>query len=260
MKRLHFDYTMQIHYSEPVSTCHYTIKCIPPDTDRQRLEKTEITLSAKEDPGRSRDSFGNQILYGRVEGDHTDFSFHIAGDVSVNRTACESKGKEAMLGLFRYPHGLAVPGEELAAYYRTLKLTGSAYEKGAALMHRLYQDYAYEKNVTDIHTTAEEAWRLGRGGCQDYAHIMIALARLEGIPARYVCGMLVGEGYSHAWAELLCENGWYAFDPTNNLVVTDSHIKLGVGRDAGDCEINRGVMHGGGIQTQQISVSVTEKG
>lgn len=258
MKKLHFDYSMQIHYSEPVSTCHYTIKCIPPDTDRQKLEQATIELSPKEPPGRSMDSFGNQILYGTVEGDHTDFFFHITGDVSVDRTACESAGKTSMIGLYRYPYGLTCPGEGLRAYYDSLGLTGSAYEKGIALMHRLYQDFVYEKNVTDIKTTAEEAWDLKRGVCQDYAHIMITLARMAKIPARYVCGMLSGEGYSHAWVELLCDDGWYAFDPTNDLLVTDSHIKLGVGRDAGDCAINRGVMHGGGTQTQQIRVSVNE--
>lgn len=260
MKKLHFDYSMQIHYSEPVSTCHYTIKCIPPDTDRQKLEQVAIALSAKEPPGRSMDSFGNHILYGTVEGDHTEFSFHISGDVTVGRTEAESTGKESMLGLFRYPYGLACPGEGLRAYYGALGLQGTAYGKGLDLMHRLYRDFTYEKNVTNIHTSAEEAWNLKKGVCQDYAHIMIALARMEGIPARYVCGMLVGEGYSHAWVELLCEDGWHAFDPTNDVTVSDSHIKLGVGRDAGDCEINRGVMHGGGTQTQQIQVTVGEVG
>lgn len=257
MKKLHFDYCMKIHYSEPVSTCHYTIKCIPPDTDRQKLEQVSIELSPKEPPCRSADSFGNQILYGTVEGAHTDFFFHIMGDVSVNRTACESVGKESMLGLYRYPHGLARAGAGLKAYHDSLGLTGTAFEKGTALMHRLYQDFVYEKGVTNIHTTAEEAWRLKKGVCQDYAHIMIALARMEGIAARYVCGMLAGEGFSHAWVELLCGDGWYAFDPTNDVIVSDSHIKLGIGRDAGDCAINRGVMHGGGTQTQEIYASVS---
>ncbi|MDD7434847.1 MAG: transglutaminase family protein [Lachnospiraceae bacterium] len=39
--------------------------------------------------------------------------------------------------------------------------------------------------------------------CQDYAHIFIVLLRLAGVPARYVCGLLAGEGASHAWVESL---------------------------------------------------------
>lgn len=258
MKQLHFDYYMQIHYSEPVSTCHYTIKCIPPDTDRQKISQLSIELSPEEPPGRSQDSFGNQILYGTVEGAHTEFYFHITGDALVGCAACETAGEPARVGLYRYPYGLTRPGSALNEYFQSLSFEGTAFDKGKMLMERIYQDFTYEKGVTDITTTAEQAWKLGRGVCQDYAHIMIALARMAQIPARYVCGMLTGEGFSHAWVELLCADGWYAFDPTNGLVVEDAHIKLGLGRDASDCAINRGVMHGGGHQTQEIRVCVTE--
>lgn len=258
MKQLHFDYYMQIHYSEPVSTCHYTIKCIPPDTDRQKISQVLVELSPKEAPGRSRDSFGNQILYGTVEGAHTEFHFHITGNATAGCAACEPVSEPAKLGMYRCSYGLASAGSGLKAYFHSLPLEGTAYEQGKLLMERIYQDFTYEKGVTNIATTAEEAWNLGRGVCQDYAHIMIALARMAHIPARYVCGMLAGEGFSHAWVELMCGDGWYAFDPTNCLVVDDSHIKIGIGRDASDCAINRGVMHGGGKQSQVIRVSVEE--
>jgi len=97
---------------------------------------------------------------------------------------------------------------------------------------------------------------MGKGVCQDYAHIYITLLRIMGIPARYVCGMLIGEGVSHAWAEALCEKRWIGFDPTNDCLISDSHIKLGDGRDASECAINRGIIWGGGTQMQEISVAV----
>ena len=111
---------------------------------------------------------------------------------------------------------------------------------------------------TNINTTAEEAFVQGQGVCQDYAHIFIALLHLAKIPSRYVTGLIVGEGASHAWVEILCGRKWYGIDPTNNCIVSDEHIKIGIGRDARDCMINRGIMHGGGLHTQKISVSVTE--
>ena len=126
-------------------------------------------------------------------------------------------------------------------------------------MHRLHQDFVYEQNITGISTTAEEAFRLGGGVCQDYAHILITLCRMAKISARYVTGMLLGEGKSHAWVEILSDDRWYALDPANDLEVTDSHIKIGVGRDAADCAINRGLVMGGGRQTQTVRVSVTEE-
>ena len=88
---------------------------------------------------------------------------------------------------------------------------------------------------------------------------MIALCRMAGIPARYVTGMLVGEGSSHAWVEVLSVGKWYGLDPTNNLIVGEEHIKIGTGRDASDCPINRGLLFGGGEQVQIVSVKVRQE-
>lgn len=261
MKRLHFDYSMRLSYSEQVQKCHFTIKCIPQSTDRQKVETFNVEIEPKESMEEGTDSFGNQILFGNVHREHDTFSFHISGTVMTGLSESESLGNENILGAYRYPYGLTVPGEGLNAYFEKLQpLKGSSdYEKAVFLMNCLYRDFSYEKYVTGIHTTAEEAWQLGKGVCQDYAHILIALCRMAGIPARYVTGMLIGEGYSHAWVEILSEGRWYALDPTNDCIVDDAHIKIGIGRDASDCMINRGVMTGGGMQTQEIRVLVEEE-
>lgn len=98
-----------------------------------------------------------------------------------------------MLAVFRHPHGLNRAGEGLFAYHEKLagELPADAYERALFLMHRLHEDFAYEKGCTDVGTTAAEAWELGRGVCQDYAHILIALLHMVGIPARYVTGMIL---------------------------------------------------------------------
>ena len=124
------------------------------------------------------------------------------------------------------------------------------------LMHHLHEDFRYQSGCTFMDTIAEEAWALGCGVCQDYAHIYIALLHMRGIPARYVTGMIPGEGASHAWVEACCDGNWYGFDPTNDTVVSNSHIRIGTGRDASDCLINRGIMRGGGQQTQEVCVRV----
>ena len=87
---------------------------------------------------------------------------------------------------------------------------------------------------------------------------MISLLNLCGCSARYVTGLIIGEGESHAWVEVADDGKWYGLDPTNNILVEDSHIKIGCGRDATECQINRGIMHGGGKQTQDIFVNVSE--
>ncbi len=264
MKRLHFDYDMQIKYTEPVSKCHYTIKCEPPGTDCQHIDIYQREFQPDTAFCRGQDSFGNLLVYGTINRPHSVFRFHAYGDVTTGLSASEAVENESMIAVYRYPSVLTKPAEGLKSYFGkiTPELTGvsnqSRYEQALVLMHRLHQDFCYEQNITNTDTTAEAAWAIGKGVCQDYSHILIALCRTAGIPARYVAGMLIGEGRSHAWVEVLSDGRWYALDPTNDIVVTDSHIKLGVGRDAADCMINRGILTGGGTQTDDIRVSVNE--
>ena len=124
-------------------------------------------------------------------------------------------------------------------------------------MRSLPASFAYDKGATQIHETAEKALTIGRGACQDYAHIMLALLRAEHIPARYVVGMMQGEGASHAWVEVLCRGYWYGFDPTNQKLVNDDYIRVSCGRDSGDCPVIRGSFYGCARQIQNESVTVT---
>lgn len=258
MKKLSFDYYMHIAFSEIVTQCHYTIKCIPMNTESQHLETLQVEIEPKDTMSRGEDSFGNQFLYGSVDQNHETFYFHITGEVTAGMAKWQDSVQNHTAGIYRYASRYTQMGEALQAYYTSVarKAGENAYDYAVRLLHRLYEEFLYEKNVTDVSTTAEEAWRLGRGVCQDYAHIMIALCRKAGVMARYVAGMMIGEGASHAWVEIAHNGRWYAFDPTNHKLVDDTYIKLGVGRDAADCQINRGLLRGGGMQTQTVDVIV----
>ena len=94
----------------------------------------------------------------------------------------------------------------------------------------------------------------GVGVCQDYAHILISMCRLSGIPARYVAGMMVGEGASHAWTEVWLDGGWTGVDPTHNRPVDETYIKLAHGRDFGDGAIDKGCFIGSATQRQQMCI------
>lgn len=131
-------------------------------------------------------------------------------------------------------------------------------EKAVCVMDYLYTHFEYVPGVTDVETTAAGALRLGRGVCQDYAHIMTAVMRYMGIPARYVNGLMIGEGATHAWVEIYTDGGWYGLDPTNDLHIDDYYIKLAHGRDYGDCVVDRGIFLGNAAQEQKIYVNVEE--
>lgn len=154
---------------------------------------------------------------------------------------------------------LTSPGDAINAYHRSLALCGGDYDKALHIMHSLHAALRYHPGATPVHESAEAAFAQGRGVCQDYAHIMLSLLRMEGIKARYVTGMTIGEGASHAWVEALCCGYWYGFDPTNNLLVDDRYLRAACGRDSADCAVIRGTFYGSARQTQREQVSVQEE-
>lgn len=251
---------MQVEYEKPVSEEYFKIKCIPGKTDRQKIYNLDIRLKPYNGYSSGYDCFGNNTIYGNISESHNFFSFRITGDAQTGLSDYENTDNEGLLMMYRHPGRLTHMGEMLERYYLAHKPEGdrNMYEWVMSIMHGLHNDLTYEKDVTDINTTAEKALGIRKGVCQDFAHIMVALCRRGGLPSRYVTGMLIGEGYSHAWAEVLCNGRWYGFDPTNDVVVSDSHIKIGVGRDAYDCQVNRGIIRGGGSQRQTIEVNVIE--
>jgi transglutaminase-like putative cysteine protease len=130
-------------------------------------------------------------------------------------------------------------------------------------LHRLTgARLTYAKGATDVGTPVEEVLAHGKGVCQDYAHVAVALCRSQGIPARYVSGYLftrddatgadVADGDSvtvqtHAWFEAMIPGfGWLALDPTNQQEVGMRHVKIGHGRDYDDVQPLRGVFAGSG--------------
>ena len=264
MKRLHFDYCMEIHYSADVSRCCYTIKCIPKDDERQKISNLQIEMIPETKPEWATDSHGNRYIFGRNETEHSYFKYHIKGDAECGCAAYESVVAETEEMIYRHSHGLTTPGEKLREYMESLRKAIPDFDemkpldKARQIMEKLSGYLTYEKGCTGVGTSAEEAFSCGKGVCQDYSHIMISLLNLSGCAARYVTGLIIGEGESHAWVEVADGGKWYGLDPTNNIPVQDSHIKIGCGRDATECQINRGIMHGGGHQTQDIYVKVSE--
>lgn len=126
-------------------------------------------------------------------------------------------------------------------------------------MHRLYREFSYVPGSTHVGTTAEEALAGGKGVCQDYAQILIALCRMAGYPARYVVGLLPGEGATHAWAEVWQDGRWLGLDPTHDCAADERYIKLSHGRDFTDCSVDRGCFKGGAGQRQKIYIKVEEE-
>ena len=149
---------------------------------------------------------------------------------------------------------LTQPNETLIEVARELVASGASdldlAERACTWAH---EALIYEWGVTDVHTSAAEALVYGRGVCQDYAHVMLALCRASGLPARYVSGHLVGEGGSHAWVEVVVRDGSQtardgtvavAFDPTHDRRAERGYLTVAVGRDYADVAPTSGTFEG----------------
>jgi len=257
---LNYEYKMIISYSQNVDKCYFTIKSIPADDFRQISLSYDIQLSPPTTYSESKDSFGNIQIIGSEAKPHQVFEFTIKGLVETHPINIIGGVNSNTIGMYKYPHGKCIPGDSIKAFAAEIlpqiQALSTSKEKCLFIMNKLFEHMHYEPGSTEVETTAEEAFASGKGVCQDFSHIYICLLRLFGIPARYVCGLIVGEGKSHAWVEAACGGDFIAFDPTHNLEISDEYIKFAVGRDATDCAINRGVMWGGGHQIQDIRVTV----
>jgi transglutaminase-like putative cysteine protease len=130
----------------------------------------------------------------------------------------------------------------------------------------------YVPGSTHIGIPVEEVLTAGKGVCQDYAHLAVALCRSVGIPARYVSGYLftrddstgeeveddeVARVQTHAWFEAAIPGvGWFPLDPTNRTEVSTRHVKIGHGRDYDDVPPVRGLYAGASTPTVSATVEI----
>ncbi len=139
----------------------------------------------------------------------------------------------------------------------------TVFENLVALNQWVYEKIFYTPGVTDVNTALDEIVENRHGVCQDFAHLFSAVARQFGIPCRYVSGYLhQGNGYfgdsqMHAWTEaFLLDIGWVGFDPTNNILASENHIKVAHGKDYSDCAPLKGILYSRGGNTTSHSVQV----
>lgn len=121
----------------------------------------------------------------------------------------------------------------------------------------------YRKGRTQVETTALEAFDWGLGVCQDQAHVMVAVCRSLGLPARYVSGYFYAanepELASHAWADVCIDTAardWLSLDVTHRCATDDRHIRLAAANDYTVCPPTKGLRTGGGEERLEVSVRI----
>jgi transglutaminase-like putative cysteine protease len=245
------DQTFAYRYDAPIQRLRHRLRVMPPPRhgpttlDTSRLTITGAPVRRR----RWRDNAGNTVV--RLVADHVEeyLEFAYSATLTRRRDGASVLLDPHMLGSAPWLRAttLTAASDPLRALASVSppsghgpfdRLTGLALAD--ALCQVTYDALTYEYGVTGVRTTADQAVALGRGVCQDSAHIMLALCRIRGLPARYVSGHLVGQGGTHAWVEVLVPSAdghaaeAVGYDPCNGRRTGAGHVTVATGRDYRD--------------------------
>lgn len=257
--------SLRYEYPGPIRDLRHRLVIVPPakygDQDRI-MQKVSVSAPTAKVTARE-DEFGNVVLDIRVARVAREIAFEAwivlerrvgAGPVTLRVDLLDDSRLLA-------PSELTRPDDALGRTARELGASGlSGLDLAGAICTRVHENMTYAHGVTAVTTTAAEAFALGSGVCQDYAHVMLAICRLLGLPARYVSGHLLGEGGTHAWVEVLVPATeapgavGVPFDPTHGRRADLGYITVALGRDYLDVAPTSGsfrARHGGELSSRR---------
>lgn len=256
MRRYLYNYQTIVTFSEPVSGHSVMLRCQPAANAFQTIEQEHVVASPDYWLTAGTDAFGNRILFGGANEPHSVFAYVSTGIVAVDTYFLKQRGENMML----YNQSSQLTSVNDAMKEAAMVETGmSTVEKAQLLCHRVYEMLSYVPETTTVETPACDVFSKQCGVCQDYAHLMIAFCRANGLPARYVNGFLEGTGQTHAWVEVFDGYSWQGYDPTHDRAqLLQGYVKIAHGRDSADCPVSRGIFCGHAVQQTQISVILQE--
>ncbi len=281
MPRFVIHHVTKYTYQEPVRDSANQIMLFPVKDENQEVESQQLIITGNPFVEIFTDYYGNQAgTFMNLE-PHTELK--IDSTIAIvtrpvifpaDDIAIEEQWSHLYQIRHVVPHLDFLKQENFVALDEVKKIADAGFYKSVSvyvavqqLNTYVYQNFKYIQGITSVETTLDEIWKLRAGVCQDFAHILMVMLRLLGIPARYVSGYvcphdndLRGEGATHAWVEAYIPfYGWLGLDPTNNCIVNDRHVRLAIGRNFSDCSPVKGTYKGTAEQTLEVGVSVSHE-
>ncbi len=283
---LEIRYTNRFDYPEPAWESHNVLRACPTSTATQRL----VSYAVQTDPPARlfsyTDYWGTRVDAFGIRQPHHSLGI-VAHSVVETSPRPALDGQEIPLDRYRDPEVALGAREYLERTGHTawdegvtelarsvVDGSGSAGEALQAINDEVARRLEYVPGVTEVGTDVNAVLAQGKGVCQDFAHLAVAMCRAVDIPARYVSGYLYAadqamgtapreaevEVQTHAWVEALIPGSvWWAFDPTNPKAVGERHVKIGHGRDYDDVAPLRGVYHGPADHRLGVSVQMSRE-
>lgn len=282
--RYHIEHLTSYYYQSPAKGCVMSVCLQPRQDERQKIINFSLDIQPVAEASDEIDFLGNCHHVFNIHRRHQQLRIAVCSDIelSVPPPLPDSLPADSWQTIeqqknsfehwhFTHPSELTSPSPCLQEFIieQGIAKKDDPLTSVLALNELLYERFTYQPGSTSVSSTIDHILQSRRGVCQDYAHVMLAIVRGWGIPARYVSGYLWTSGdskeqspttASHAWIEcLLPEIGWVGFDPTNCTVNDDRHVRIAIGRDYRDVAPTRGVLQGGGKTELKVSVRIAIK-
>jgi len=280
---LEIRHVTQYQYVDAVRESVMELWMQPQKSARQRLVSFELEIDPPAQLFSYADSFGNAVYHFDVPHPHDRLTITARSAVetqtpvplpeSLDMGEWDRLRSEFLRGEnfdFLHPHGFAHESEALQAFMAEKDLADLRRADPLTAVRELnkaiYAAFGYEAGVTRADSPIDDVLKARAGVCQDFAHVMIAICRMWGLPARYVSGYLFTDrkggdrsdpDATHAWVEVFLPSlRWIGFDPTNNIAAGERHISCAIGRDYSDVPPSRGVYKGESDSELAVGVSV----
>ena len=279
---LRVEHISRFSYSEPAHGSVMLLRLRPREDLGQKVDAFRIDIEPDAIPSETIDPFGNVCHVFNVHRQHRELTVRTRSLVQTSEHSVATAEQAESVSWSKQENGVDRADQwdflQLDRYtirepalrtfmdsvgVRRLATPVASVLEASSLLHETFR---YVPGSTTVNSSIREILETGCGVCQDYTHVLIAIARSWGIPSRYVSGYLHLEGFSgeqsspggsHAWAECLFPGaGWVGIDPTNDTIADDRHIRLAIGRDYGDAAPTRGTLLGGGQTTLDVEVRV----
>ncbi|HEY2751332.1 transglutaminase family protein [Phenylobacterium sp.] len=276
-------HSTRYQYDEPVRESVMEMWMQPQKRAHQRLISFELEIDPAAQLFSYADSFGNAVYHFDIPQPHERLTITARAAVetelpaelpeALDRGEWDRLRSDFVRGEhfdFLHPHGFARATEALHAFMAEKNLNELRVRDPLRavrdLSQAIYQAFDYEAGVTRADSPIDEVLTARKGVCQDFAHVMIAICREWGVPARYVSGYLFTDRQAgdrsdpdatHAWVEVYLPSlRWVGFDPTNNILAGERHVVCAAGRDYSDVPPSRGVYKGEAQSELAVAVTV----
>jgi transglutaminase-like putative cysteine protease len=287
MNRYRLLHTTEFLYDGPVSESYNELRLRPIHDEKQSCLSFRLTTTPGSRGTSYKDAYGNSVYQFNVLAEHHRLKIEAESVVLVHESAgaiedpgtlADFDARSAQLDEeyfdFMAPTSYVPRLRGLAPIIAAAELASGGTVAGfaQAASDIIHNQFSYVTGATHVHSSIEDSLSISAGVCQDFAHVMLGVARMRGLPARYVSGYLVpgdsaspnsrqeeviGGQASHAWTEVLMPDGkWVGFDPTLGSPVGLRHVRVAYGRDYGDVAPVRGVYKGRAGQRLSVDVCV----